>query len=291
VVLPADLPVVDHHCHLSPTGEGVGAARRFRAAGGTHLFLATQNYAAGVPLDLDAYRRQFETTVELARAVEQSAEVRTYVVLAPYPVDLLRQVEALGTPAAVDLQRAAMALAGRFVEEDRAVALGEVGRPHFPVDESLAGPVEEVVRSAFEVGRDVGCPLVVHAEELDGAGFQGLAQVAAQTLFPVHRLVKHYHRAVLPVPEYHGAVPSYLAKRETVAAALPTSGPWFLETDYLDDPARPGAVLDLPTVPRRAVALAAAGSEAVERLRIPFERSIQSVYGFTPEVDDRGRPR
>ena len=47
--LPADLPIVDHHCHLSPSGEGIRAAQRFRAAGGTHLFLTTQNYETGYP--------------------------------------------------------------------------------------------------------------------------------------------------------------------------------------------------------------------------------------------------
>ncbi|MGI0156215.1 MAG: hypothetical protein ACREDE_08840, partial [Thermoplasmata archaeon] len=65
--LPRGLPVVDHHCHLSPSGEGVGAARRFHAAGGTHLFLATQNYGPGVPTSVGDYARQFETTEQLGR--------------------------------------------------------------------------------------------------------------------------------------------------------------------------------------------------------------------------------
>jgi TatD-related deoxyribonuclease len=291
VALPVDLPIVDHHCHLSPRGEGVEAARRFRAAGGTHLFLATQNYAPGVPFDLEAYRVQFETTEQLARRTEEVAGVRTYVVLAPYPVDLLPQSERLGVLAAVELQGQALDLAGRFVEEHRAVALGEVGRPHFPVAPELVEPVEAVLRRAFEVGRDVGCPVVLHTEDLDASGFQGLVQLASQTLFPVHRMVKHYHRSVLPSGAYLGAVPSYVAKRELVREVLSTPGPWFFETDFLDDPARPGAVLDLPTIPRRAQAIAAEGPAAVDRLRIPFQSSIQAVYGFTPEVDPAGRPR
>jgi TatD-related deoxyribonuclease len=291
VALPAGLPVVDHHCHLSPAGQGVEAARRFRAEGGTHLFLATQNYEPHPPFDREGYVRQYETTVQLAAAVEREAGVRTYCVLAPYPVDLLAQAERLGTRPAVELQRDALALAGRFVEEGRAVALGEVGRPHFPVDPALAEPIDTVLRSAFEVGRDAGCPVVIHSEELTAEGFQRLVTLASQSLFPVHRLVKHYHRTVLPPAAYQGAVPSYLAKRETVDAALGSEGPWFLETDYLDDPARPGAVLDLATVPRRAKAVAARGTAALERLRIPFEESVRSVYGFVPEIGDAGRPR
>ncbi len=289
--LPPDLPVVDHHAHLSPSGEGVAAARRFRAAGGTHLFLATQNYAPDVPTTLAGYEAQFRTTVDLGTAIEREAGLRVYPVIAPYPVDLLRQAETLGAPAATELQGEALELAGRWIEEQRAVALGEVGRPHFPVPPELGEAVESVLRTALEVGRDVGCPVLVHAEELTADGFRDLVAFAARASFPVGRLIKHYHRTVLSSEEYHGMVPSYLARRETVARALPTAGPWFLETDFLDDPTRPGAVLDLATVPRRVTTDLAAHPEHQDAWRVPFQTSVTRVYGFTPEVDREGRPR
>lgn len=280
--LPAELPVVDHHCHLSPTGEGVAAAARFQAEGGTHLFLATQNYASGPPLELEAYREQFETTRTLARRVEEETAVRVFVVLAPYPVDLLAQAERLGVPAALELQRAALDVAGRIVREQGAIALGEVGHPHFPYPENLREAVDLVLDHAFEVGRDVGCPVVLHGEELTEEGFAALSGQAARASFPVQRLVKHYHRTVLAADQYHGLVPSYLAKRELTEAALRTAGPWFLETDFLDDPKRPGAVLDLTTVPRRVRQALEKDPAMLERFRIPFEESVEAVYGFRP---------
>ena len=290
MAMPPDLPIVDHHCHLSPNGEGVAAARRFRSAGGSHLFLATQNYEAGPPMDLESYRRQFATTAALGHAVEQETGVRVFLTLAPYPVDLIAQVERLGAAAALELGCAALDLAGHLVEEQGAVALGEVGRPHFPYPPAATETVEAVFRHALEVGRDVGCPVVVHSEELSAEGFAGLAGLAARASFPVHRLVKHYQRTLLPPSEYRGVAPSYVARRELVEGALPTAGPWFLETDFLDDPRRPGAVMDLATVPRRALQWAARGPEMVERLRVPFQEAIQSVYGFTPETRPMGAP-
>ena len=282
--LPADLPIVDHHAHLSPSGEGVAAARRFGEAGGTHLFLATQNYDAHVPLSVDAYRSQFETTERLARQIERETPVRAYVVIAPYPIDVVRQAEKLGLAGAVDLARAALDVAGAWVEGQRAVALGEVGRAHFAVDPKVAEAIEEIFRHALGVARDVGCPAVVHSEDLDAAGYRRLAELAASVSFPLHRLVKHYARSVVPPSERLGIVPSYVARRELVARARSEPGPWFLETDFLDDPARPGAVLDLATVPKRAKALAATGAEGVELLRIPFVESVRAVYGFAPLV-------
>jgi TatD-related deoxyribonuclease len=288
--LPADLPVVDHHCHLSPNGEGVTAARRFAAEGGTHLFVATQGYEPGAPLDLAGYERQYATTEALARRVEEAAGLRAYPVIAPYPVDLLRQAERMGAEAAVALHERALELAGRWVEEGRAVALGEVGRPHFPYPPELAEPVEAVLRRALEVGRDAGCPVVLHTGDLDEAGFRELAGLAARNGFPPAKLVKHYHRRVLSTEAYAGLTPSYLARREVVAKALGTPGPWFLETDFLDDPARPGAVLDLATVARRASNDLARHPEHADLWRVPFQSSIASVYGFTPEIDRRDRP-
>ncbi len=81
--LPRGLPIVDHHCHLSPSGEGVAAAHRFRAAGGTHLFLATQNYEPDVPRSVADYLRQFETTEQLATQIRESTGVVVSNVIAP----------------------------------------------------------------------------------------------------------------------------------------------------------------------------------------------------------------
>lgn len=278
---PIDVPVVDHHCHLSPSGEGVEAVRRFARAGGSHLFLATQNYRPEVPVALDDYLAQFDETEAMARRIRAETGVIAYPVLAPFPVDLVGQSERLGLRGAVDLQHAALQQAAHRVEEQRAVALGEVGRPHFPVAAELAEAANEVLMYALESARDVGCPVVLHSEDLGPPAYRGLAQLASEAAFPLGKLVKHYARTVYAKEELAGVVPSYLARREVVDASLAHPGPWFWETDFLDDPRRPGAVLDLATIPRRAAAVAAAPGES-DKLRIPFVDSVERVYGFIP---------
>ena len=288
--LPRGLPIVDHHCHLSPSGEGVAAARRFRSAGGTHLFLATQNYASTVPATLEEYREQFETTERIAREVRDLTGVVVFAVVAPYPIDLVHTAPRLGIGAAVELQRRALDLAGEWVRERRAVALGEVGRPHFPIPDELREPVETVFRHAFEVAREADCPLVVHSSDLDPAGFRELASRAREVGFPPERVVKHYARSRVGRAEGDGVVPSYLARRELVRDVSSDPGPWFLETDFLDDPARPGAVLDLATVPRRAAALAQRFDDAEARLAVPFVESVERVYRLRLEAPATGAP-
>ena len=288
--LPIGLPIVDHHCHLSPTGEGVAAARRFRAAGGTHLFLATQNYGPGPAVTLEDYRRQFDTTERLGRQVEAEAGVRVYLVVAPYPIDLIGASAAIGPEAAFAAHAEALELAGAWVKERRAVALGEVGRAHFPVAAPAQELLERALQKAFEVARDVGCPIVFHSADLEPSDFLALAAFARAAGVPAGRVVKHFARKRWTSEEYAGIVPSYLARRELVREVRPDPGPWFLETDFLDDPTRPGAVLDLATVPRRAAAWSAEGEAMSERLRVPFVESVRQVYGFEPELTG-GRPR
>jgi len=288
VPLPSDLPVVDHHCHLHPNGEGVVAARRFAAAGGTHLLLATQNYAGTVPRRLEDYRDQFDITFRLAQTLRTEAGVDVRCVVAPYPIDLVHAAPLIGLETALTLQREAIDLAGRFVREGLAVALGEVGTPHFPVDEPIRLACDLALDHAFAVARDVGCPAVVHSADLAADGYRSLAARASRAGLPAHRVVKHYARSVVPRDERGSVAPSYLARRDLVNEALREEGPWFLETDFLDDPSRPGAVLDLATVPRRAVAIAERDPELAERLRIPFVESFETVYGWRPELPRSG---
>jgi TatD-related deoxyribonuclease len=150
----------------------------------------------------------------------------------------------------------------------------------------LAVAGEEVFRHALGVARDAGCPAVVHSEDLDGPGALALAHLAASEGFPLGKLVKHYQRTLLTGEYRTGVVPSYLARRELCGSSLREEGPWFWETDFLDDPKRPGAVLDLETVPRRARAVAEKSPSEVERLRIPFVESVETVYGLRPSTEE-----
>jgi TatD-related deoxyribonuclease len=286
--LPRGLPVVDHHCHLSPNGDGVRAVERFRAAGGTHLFLATQNYEGTVPLSLEAYGRQFETTWRLAEKVHEEVGVRAFPVLAPYPIDLVEASAKLGPATALELHCSALDLAGRWVREKRAVALGEVGRPHFPVSDKVAAVVEEAFRHALQAARDSDCPVVVHCSDLTADGLLALAAQGREAGLRPERVVKHYSRSRVAPGSVAGVVPSYLARRELVREVLKDPGPWFLETDYLDDPKRPGAVLDLATVPRRATAIAEDPAQGADRLWVPFVESVERVYGWRPELSPEG---
>jgi TatD-related deoxyribonuclease len=276
------LPIVDHHAHLRPGDRGLEAAAKFERLGGTHMFLATQNYTAKTPTTLEDYRSQFDTTIEIAKKVGEVTTVTVFPVIAPYPVDMVEGAKLHGLEAAEKLQCEALQLAGKYVAEKKAVALGEAGRAHFPIDVPMKEAMERVLLRAMEVARDAGCPIVLHTEEFNEATYRSMAQLAKKVGISPERVIKHYARAYLPPPSRYDLVPSFLAKRELVLKALEDKGMWFLETDYLDDPARPGKVLSLETIPRRVHWIAAMMDAAtmVEKLSTPFVKAPKKIYGL-----------
>ena len=81
---------------------------------------------------------------------------------------------------------------------------------------------------------------------------EDLANIANQARFPKSRLVKHYG-GIGSIENSHGIAVSLLASNENIAFASKHNHPHMLETDYLDDPNRPGAVLGPKTVPRKTL--------------------------------------
>jgi TatD-related deoxyribonuclease len=280
--IPFPLPIVDHHAHLRPGARGLEAAAKFERLGGSHLFLATQNYETHTPTNLESYKSQFDTTISIAKKVEETTKVTVFPVIAPYPVDMVEVAKKHGLEVAEKLQCDALQLAGKYVAEKKAVALGEAGRAHFPIDAAMKTAMERVLLKAMEVARDADCPIVLHTEEFNETTYRTMSQLAKQVGIAPERVIKHYARAYLPPASRHDLVPSFLAKRELVLKALEDKGMWFLETDYLDDPSRPGKVLSLETIPRRVHWIGAMmdTSTMVEKLSTPFVKAPKKIYGL-----------
>src|SRR2546425_286039 len=78
-------------------------------------------------------------------------------------------------------------------------------------------------------------------------------------------VVKHHSTPFTRREDTAGLVPSILAKEELVSQALKGGPRFLLETDYIDDPRRPGAVLGPATVPKKTKAWLERGSLTTEQ--------------------------
>lgn len=271
-------PVLDDHLHLHPEGDGPAAAEAFARAGGTHLLVLNRpswHHVEAVE-DVAAVRTAFESTLELVASADEAVPGRAWAVLGVHPVLLVRLVEDAGwsLDAAVSLMREGLELAASFVEDGRAIAI-KSGRPHFPVDAAIREASNGLIRHAIELAASVDCAVQLHTEDTDDLSAVA-ADARAAGLEP-HRVVKHF--AGGPV---EGVTPSVIARRDPIDAITATDAPFMLETDFMDDPERPGAVLGPKVVPRRSRTLAEAGDHRA--LEVAHVETPAAVYG----IDTRG---
>jgi TatD-related deoxyribonuclease len=277
----SSLPVLDNHVHLQPSGRNVEAVLDFQKAGGTHLIvshLPHKGYKVNTP---EHFKAQFEITLEMAKLARKHSDVKIFVTVGPYPVQLIRMAEQLPLSLAVDVMKAGMDIAGDYVKEGKAIALGEIGRPHFPVSDDIMEASNEIMRYGMEVAKDIGCAVVLHTESGTPNVCRDLAKIADGVGFPKEKLVKHYSPPIIESHENHGLFPSVLASKKNIDAAVPKGLRFMMETDYLDDPRRPGAVLGIKTVPKRTMALMESGLLSEEDLIMIHKVNPEKVYGIT----------
>jgi TatD-related deoxyribonuclease len=275
------MPIHDNHFHCRPDGwKGLSAVREFMAAGGTsiaHVRLPT--YPGTVADFEDSCRRH----VEFGRAIRKETGCTVHTVLGPYPLEPMRIAEAKGWPAAAEFGRACFDVAARLCAEGEAVCLGEVGRAHFPVPADVQERNNELLLYGMQRARDVGVSIMLHTEHAEPATMAEFAAMADRAGLPRDRVVKHYCGPLVAPAEVHGLVPSIIAGRSNLHAAIAkcagAEARFMMETDYIDEPTRPNVVMPCDTVPKRTRGLLASGELSEAMARHIHETVPRRLYG------------
>ncbi len=272
------LPIFDNHIHFRPEFLGVEGAKLFERAGGTALLLTHSPYE-DIPIGHGSdYDRAYRKTLSMADAIRDATHLQVFVALGPYPVECLHLKEVQGLEAAVAAMRQGLDIAARYVAQGKAVAIGEIGRPHFPVGPEIIKVCNEVMRYAMESAKRLGCAVVLHTEDPTPETFAEFASIATAAGLDRNRVVKHHSTPFTRVEDTHGLVPSILAKEELVSEALKGSANFLLETDYIDDPRRPGAVLGPATVPKKTRAWIEKGVMSEDQAWVVHKEMPERTY-------------
>lgn len=259
-------PITDNHIHIDPrNGRGLAAARDFFRSGGTHIFLVSKPSSSfGIlPLSGEDFRPVFEETLSVAEMVSGTGLV-VFPVLGVHPAEITRLLEHVPLARAAGIMKEGIDLAARFVEEGRAVAI-KSGRPHYEVSPDVWTASCEVLSFAFERAGEAGCAVQVHAESGDCADMREMASSAG--LDP-GRVVKHY---AVPATSL---VPSLIATHPAIPDLCRQGRAFLMESDYMDENTRPGAVIGPRSVPRVTRKLLEAG--------VIDEDSAYRVHAETP---------
>ena len=246
------IPILDNHVHLDPfKGRHVEAVKDFEKLGGTHIIISHMPYEERPVKSIGDFRRSYDITIALKERVNAETNVRAHATVGPYPAELIGLEKIHGLQRAEDIMMEALDLAGDYVKEGKALAIGEVGRPHFPVSPEIWEASNEILSHAMRTAKETGCAIVLHTESATPAIMKELADMAHRVGLDTARVVKHYCAPFVLPEENHGLMPSVLASKDAIDVALGKGLRFMMETDFLDDPSRPGAVLNITTVPKR----------------------------------------
>lgn len=270
------MPVTDDHIHFDPrNGRGVKAARDFYRAGGTHMFLVTKpSWSLGVhPVQGGDFSQVFEETLQIATDIRQAGPV-VFPVLGVHPAEISKLTERMTLAEAEELMKSGLNLAAHYVAEGQAVAL-KSGRPHYEVTPEVWAASNRVLAHALSLAADCGCALQIHAESGPCEDVLAMARAAH---IPSDRIVKHFAVPETPL------VPSFIAKHEDLARIITGGRECMMESDYMDDNTRPGAVIGPKSVPRFTRRLIEAEQVTAEQMWKVHRDTPSRVYGVSIEL-------
>jgi TatD-related deoxyribonuclease len=242
VTKPLPISITDDHIHIDPVnGRGLEAAKEFRRAGGTHIFLVSKpSWSFGIaPAKGEDFIPVFEKTLSIAREIRELGLV-VFPVLGVHPAEITRLAGAMGLARAEQVMAGGLDAAAGYVIQGEAVAL-KSGRPHYEVPPEVLEASNRILRHALVLARENGCAVQIHAEGGPCADVPGMAREAGLSL---ERVVKHFATPETPL------VPSLIARHGSIPALAASGRAFMMESDYMDENSRPGSVIGPRSVPR-----------------------------------------
>jgi len=266
------LPITDNHIHIDPiNGRGAEAVKDFRRAGGTHMMLVTKpSWSLGIhPVCGDDFRQVFDMTLEVAGMIRDNG-VMVFPVLGVHPAEIGVLTRRMPLAEAETIMKDGITIAGEYVSRGSAVAI-KSGRPHYPVEEEVQDASNRILLHALEVAADSGCALQIHSES---GPCEDVAGMAEHVHLPVEKVVKHFAVPETPL------TPSLVAKHEAIPELIRTGRRFMMESDYMDDNSRPGAVIGPKSVPRFTRRLLESGVMSEEAAWRIHAETPSRIYGI-----------
>jgi TatD-related deoxyribonuclease len=264
-------PVTDDHIHIDPVnGRGLEAAKDFLRAGGSHLFLVCKPSSSFgiIPGRGADFFRVFEETIAIGERIREIG-LTVHVILGVHPAEITRLGAYYPLERVEQIMKEGISLAAEYVAAGQAVAL-KSGRPHYEVAAEVVDASNRVLSHAFSLGADHDCAVQVHAESGPCADMVPMAESAGLLSW---RVVKHYATPDTPL------TPSFIATHPDIPALCREGRAFTMESDYMDENSRPGAVIGPKSVPRATFRLLESGAIGEEDAYRIHAETPSKVYG------------
>ena len=311
-----DLIITDNHIHVDPlNGEGpVEVAKKFQRAGGNVMIIPNKpTWTVGRSCSFDEamelvikYVNRINAELDVKAAEHRAAEhevfeaskskilkvfgqsnsknLKAFAVVGAHPAELSMRIKnGVELSIAEKMMREALESAQKLVLEGDAIAMGEIGRPHYEVSKEELEVHNKLILYAMELAADADCALQLHTESACEEQFLEFAEMADKAGIERKRVIKHFSGPLVSEEENHCLTPSLIATRSVLVEGLKKGNNFLMETDYLDMKSRPGAVLGPKTVPRRTKELLRNGILTEEDAYRIHVENVEKVYGIDLE--------
>jgi len=276
-----NIPITDNHIHVDPfNGEGpLKVAQKFARSGGKRMIIPNKpSWTFGEPFN---FEKAMEIVLKYVKEINDNSEIQAYAVVGLHPAELSRLVDSgKNLETAGDMIKAGLDYAQQLVMEGKAIAIGEIGRPHYEVSKEEWDLQNEIMFYAMQLASEAGCAVQLHTETSKEEQFKEFSQMANNAGLKKYKVVKHFSGPYTDPKENYGLTPSLISTRDVVREGIKKSNYFLMETDYLDDVSRPGAVLGPKTVPRRTLEFINKGLISKEDAYIIHSDNIKKVYGI-----------
>tara|TARA_Y100000739_G_scaffold69472_1_gene58378 strand:+ start:1214 stop:2098 length:885 start_codon:yes stop_codon:yes gene_type:complete len=280
-------PIFDQHLHLDRNNRFLDAVSDFSKSGGTAIMLVHKpEFSRSLPTDRQGYEKVYSETISMAEEIRRNFDLEVGVALGPHPVTWETQIANLGLKKSTELHLEAVSLALEHIDSGTANCLGEVGRPHYPVAEEIWEEANEMLLEVLSMASSAKTSVQLHVEDNDDVTCHELSQLCRSAGLPLDRAIRHYAPPNVSAEFTHGLSATVNVGKGSIATLTETANraisPWGMETDFLDDKNRPGAVLGPKTVPKRTHELASSLlSSGWKESKV--ESLLQNIHSDWPE--------
>ncbi len=275
---------IDSHAHASTTGLGYREiVKRFKAAGGRLIvFVQLPPSSYGYSTDLEGVRKSLDTHIGICSEVRKElGGVLCLVGVHPATVDRLVRSSKNVDMVYRELLTSYMRALEDLLRKGLADGLGEFGRPHYPSPPESLVVNELLLVESMRLAKDYDVPIHIHSEN---SGFITLESIKTFTNLvglPKDRvLVHHVPPSQAPLYAEAGFHVSVVGKAEVVKELRGLCRNVLVESDYLDDPKRPGAVMypwDIGPEVMRVVEAGIMERECAEKILLENPASFYGV--------------
>ncbi|MDC3310337.1 TatD family hydrolase [Candidatus Poseidoniales archaeon] len=248
-------PILDQHMHLDRKNRFFEAVNEFIISGGTAINLVHKPDFSNLPKTPSDYRKAYQNTLEMATEVRNKFGITVSVILGPHPVAWEHQIHTMGLEKSSSLHLQAVKIALEYISSGHAICLGEVGRPHYPVSDEIWDASNDLLLKIMKLAAEAKTSIQLHVEDNGEKTYSDLAILCDKAKLSRHLAIRHYAPANISEEFTHGLSVTVSVGKDSISKiveTLPMSNSyWGMETDFLDDEKRPGAVLGPKTIPKR----------------------------------------